>query len=42
MGVRNYPVIGTFGDSYSTHMDDMYARWGKEGAQIRHGADPSI
>lgn len=30
MGVRNYPVIGTFGDSYSTHMDDMYARWGKE------------
>ena len=43
MGVRNYPVIGTFGDSYSTHMDDMYARWGKrKGAQIRHGADPSI
>ena len=30
MGVRNYPVIGTFGDSYSTNMAEMYDRWGKE------------
>ena len=30
MGVRNYPVIGTFGDSYSTNMAEMYERWGKE------------
>ena len=30
MGVRTYPVIGTFGDSYSTNMAEMYDRWGKE------------
>ena len=30
MGVRNYPVIGTFGDSYSTNMAEMYDRWGQE------------
>ena len=30
MGVRNYPVIGTFGDSYSTNMAEMYDRWGRE------------
>ena len=30
MGVRQYPVIGAFGDSYSTSMNEMYNRWGKE------------
>ena len=33
MGVRNYPVIGTFGDSYSTSMTEMYSRWGRQKAR---------
>lgn len=28
MGVRNYPVIGPFGDGYSSKLDKGYTRWG--------------
>lgn len=33
MGVRNYPVIGTFHDSYSSKLEDAYQRWKKKDAQ---------
>ena len=29
MGVRNYPVIGEFRDSYSSKLDEAYKKWGK-------------
>lgn len=29
MGVRNYPVIGDFWDSYSIKLEDGYKKWGK-------------
>lgn len=32
-GVRNYPVIGTFYDSYSSKLEDAYARWKKKDVQ---------
>ena len=30
MGVRQYPVIGPFGDAYSTNMAVIYDQWGRE------------
>ena len=30
MGVRQYPVIGPFGDVYSTNMAVIYDQWGRE------------
>ena len=30
MGVRQYPVIGPFGDAYSTNMAAIYDQWGRE------------
>ena len=30
MGLRTYPVIGNFGDSYTQKMNEMYDRWKKE------------
>lgn len=30
MGVRQYPVIGPFGDTYSTNMAVIYDQWGRE------------
>lgn len=30
LGVRHYPVIGTFGDVYARGMNDLYDAWGKE------------
>lgn len=33
MGVRNYPVIGTFHDTYSSKLEDAYKRWKKDDAQ---------
>lgn len=29
MGLRTYPVIGNFGDSYTQKMNEMYDRWNK-------------
>ena len=33
MGVRHYPVIGPFLDTYSSKLEDAYARWKKADAQ---------
>ncbi|MBR1709081.1 MAG: phosphodiester glycosidase family protein [Clostridia bacterium] len=30
MGIRNYPYIGTFHDSYSSTLEDAYSRWNKQ------------
>ena len=30
MGVRNYPVIGDFKDTYSSKVDDAYRKWGRD------------
>lgn len=29
MGVRNYPVVGEFHDSYSSKIEEAYKKWGK-------------
>ena len=29
LGLRNYPVIGTFYDTYTSKLDDAYSRWRK-------------
>ena len=33
MGMRTYPVIGSFWDSYSSKLDDAYKKWGKKETQ---------
>ena len=34
MGVRNYPVIGNFHDTYSRNLEDAYKRWRKNDTRI--------
>ncbi|NLO84972.1 MAG: hypothetical protein GX096_06065 [Clostridiales bacterium] len=33
MGVRNYPVVGPFGDGYSTSLSNGYEKWSKNKAR---------
>lgn len=33
MGVRTYPVIGEFRDSYASKLDEAYKKWGKDAAR---------
>ena len=43
MGLRQYPVIGDFGDVYMRSLDDAYAHWTKKKKPcIYHGTHSPI